>query len=188
MACERFHKEVRSVVTERKPNGMRFETWVDRAIRDAEDAGKFADLPGAGKPIPGAGRPDDELWWVKAKMREEKLAFVPLSLALRKDVEEVHDHAATKRSEADVRQLVDDLNARIVAANRTGISGPPVTLMPLDPDRVLATWRAHRLADSTLDQTTRPPEPGPPWWRLFTSRRQTPSSSSGSQAGRPKLP
>ena len=178
MTCERFHKEVRFIVTERKPNGMSFETWVDRAIRDAEDAGKFADLPGAGKPIPGAGRPDDELWWVKAKMREEKLAFVPPSLALRKDVEEIHDHAATKRSEADVRQLVDDLNARIVAANRTGISGPPVTLMPLDPDRVLATWRGSRSADSLADRPARPAASDPParqrGWRLFPSGRRRP--------------
>jgi hypothetical protein len=71
-------------MAERKPSGMSFETWVDRAIREAEEAGKFADLPGAGQPIPGAGRPDDELWWVRAKMRAEKLAFVPPSLALRK--------------------------------------------------------------------------------------------------------
>jgi len=131
-------------MAERKPSGMSFETWVDRAIREAEEAGKFADLPGAGQPIPGAGRPDDELWWVRAKMREEKLAFVPPSLALRKDVEEIHDQAATKRSEAEVRQLVDDLNARINAANRTGISGPPVTLMPLNADRVVDTWRDRR--------------------------------------------
>jgi len=131
-------------MSERKPSGMSFETWVDRAIREAEEAGKFADLPGAGQPIPGAGRPDDELWWVRAKMREEKLAFVPPSLALRKDVEEIHDQAATKRSEAEVRQLVDDLNARINAANRTGISGPPVTLMPLNADRVVDTWRDRR--------------------------------------------
>jgi len=138
----------RVAVTERKPTGMSFETWVDRAIREAEEAGKFADLPGAGKPIPGAGRPDDELWWVKAKMREEKLAFVPPSLALRKDVEEIHDRAAAKRTEVDVRQLVDDLNARIMAANRSGISGPPVALMPLDPERVVAAWRERRAAPS----------------------------------------
>jgi hypothetical protein len=131
-------------MAERKPSGMSFETWVDRAIREAEEAGKFADLPGAGQPIPGAGRPDDELWWVRAKMRAEKLAFVPPSLALRKDVEEIQNQAATKRSEAEVRQLVDDLNARINAANRTGISGPPVTLLPLNADRVVDAWRNRR--------------------------------------------
>ncbi len=64
-------------MTQRKPQGMSFETWVDKAIREAEERGAFADLPGTGKPIPGAGQPDDELWWVKAKLRREKLTFIP---------------------------------------------------------------------------------------------------------------
>ncbi len=128
-------------MTERKPAGMPFETWVDRAIREAEERGEFTDLPGAGKPIPGAGQPDDELWWVKAKLRREKLAVIPPSLALRKDLEEIDDRAADQGSEADVRRLVDDLNARIRTAIRTGIAGPAVTFMPLNPDSVVATWR-----------------------------------------------
>lgn len=169
-------------MTERKPHGMSFETWVDRAIRDAEDAGKFADLPGAGKPIPGAGLPDDELWWVKAKMRAEKLAFVPPSLALRKAVEEIHDTAATKRTEADVRQLVADLNVRILAANRTGISGPQVILMPLIPDRIFATWQENRAASAAArtraesDQPrlkSQPDQPGQRRRSLFRRRRRS---------------
>ena len=114
---------------------------MDRAIRETENAGKFADLSGAGKPIPGAGLPDDELWWVKAKMRAEKLAFIPPSLALRKEVEEIDDLAATKASESALRQLVEDLNSRIVAAIRTGIAGSRIAVMPLNPDKVVAEWR-----------------------------------------------
>ena len=135
-------------MTERKPPGMSFETWVDKAIRDAEDRGEFANLPGAGKPIPGAGLPDDEVWWVKAKLRQEKLTLIPPSLALRKAVEQIQDVAATKRSESEVRQLVEDLNARIVAATRTGISGPPIAIMPLNPDWVVATWDERRQSGS----------------------------------------
>ena len=131
-------------MTERKPAGMSFETWVDKAIREAEERGAFRDLPGTGKPIPGAGQSDDELWWVKAKLRQEKLTFVPPSLALRREVEQIQDQAATKSSESEVRQLVGELNARIVTAIRTGISGPPIALMPLNPDRVVATWRERR--------------------------------------------
>ncbi|MDQ4037668.1 MAG: DUF1992 domain-containing protein [Actinomycetota bacterium] len=147
-------------MTERKPADMTFETWVDKAIREAEEAGKFADLPGTGKPIPGAGKPDDELWWVKAKLEREKLAFVPPSLALRKEVEEIHELAATKQSEAEVRALVDDLNRRLVAAIRTGISGPRIALMPVKADQVLATWREHRAA--TTAATGRAAEPAQP--------------------------
>ncbi|MBA3338702.1 MAG: DUF1992 domain-containing protein [Geodermatophilaceae bacterium] len=162
-------------MSERKPAGLSFETWVDRAIREAEEQGSFADLPGFGKPIPGAGKPDDELWWVKAKLEREKLAFIPPSLALRKDVDEVHDQAEARRSEDAVRDLVADLNTRIVAANRIGISGPPITVMPLDPDRVLAVWRAGRTASSSANRPAeaalKDPEPRPR--RLMFRRRRS---------------
>ncbi len=128
-------------MTERKPPGMSFETWVDKAIREAEERGAFADLPGTGKPIPGAGQPDDELWWVKAKMAQEQLTFIPPSLALRKDVEEIHDRVAGLRCESEVRAHVNELNARIATAIRTGISGPPIAVMPVNPDKIVATWK-----------------------------------------------
>ncbi|HEX9847321.1 MAG TPA: DUF1992 domain-containing protein [Acidimicrobiia bacterium] len=41
------------------------ETYVDRIIREAMEAGDFDDLPGEGKPIPGAGTARDDLWWVR---------------------------------------------------------------------------------------------------------------------------
>lgn len=135
-------------MTERKPTGMSFETWVDKAIREAEARGAFADLPGSGKPIPGAGQPDDELWWVKAKMRQEQLTFIPPSLALRKEVEEIHDRVAGMRGESQVRAHVDELNARIATAIRTGISGPPIAVMPVNPDTVVARWAEPAPADT----------------------------------------
>ncbi|MBA3277656.1 MAG: DUF1992 domain-containing protein [Geodermatophilaceae bacterium] len=161
-------------MTERKPAGMPFETWVDRAIREADERGEFTDLPGAGKPIPGAGQPDDELWWVKAKLRREKLTFIPPSLALRKDVEEIHDRAAQQCGEADVRRLVDDLNARIRIAIRTGIAGPAITVMPLDPDQVVATWRERRTPAADATTGTAEPRPTQPArQRWFRGRRRS---------------
>jgi hypothetical protein len=44
-------------MTERKPPGMRYEDWIERQIREAQERGAFDDLPGAGKPIPGLDRP-----------------------------------------------------------------------------------------------------------------------------------
>ena len=35
---------------------------VERAIREAEARGEFANLPGAGKPLPGLDRPAGEDW------------------------------------------------------------------------------------------------------------------------------
>ena len=48
-----------------EPHRREFETYSDRLIREAIEAGDFDDLPGRGKPLPNAGVADDELWWVR---------------------------------------------------------------------------------------------------------------------------
>jgi Domain of unknown function (DUF1992) len=37
-------------MTQRKPPGTSWETWIDAQIRVATEAGAFDNLPGAGKP------------------------------------------------------------------------------------------------------------------------------------------
>lgn len=77
-------------MTERKPPGVSFESWVDRQIRQAEARGEFTELPGAGKPLPEVtDTPYDELWWIKRKMAREGLSVLPPTLALRKEAEDV---------------------------------------------------------------------------------------------------
>ena len=39
-------------MTERKPPGTSWETWIDAQIRVAMEQGAFDNLPGAGKPLP----------------------------------------------------------------------------------------------------------------------------------------
>ncbi|MDX6418598.1 MAG: hypothetical protein QOG28_3218, partial [Trebonia sp.] len=39
------------MMTERKPPQMKFSTWIDQQIADAERRGVFDDLPGKGKPL-----------------------------------------------------------------------------------------------------------------------------------------
>ncbi len=133
-------------MTERKPAGVSFETWVDKQIRDAQNRGDFDNLPGAGKPIPDLGKPHDDLWWVKQKMARENLSFLPPALALRKDVEDALAAAMRARSEPAVRQIVADLNEKILAAIRKPTTGPPVNQMPLDPDQVVRDWYAEQRA------------------------------------------
>ena len=53
----------------RKPEKMRWETWVERQIRESMARGEFDNLPGAGKPIADLDRPYDELWWLRRKLR-----------------------------------------------------------------------------------------------------------------------
>ncbi|MBV9195450.1 MAG: DUF1992 domain-containing protein [Solirubrobacterales bacterium] len=58
---------------ERKPPGVRFETWIERQIRRAGERGEFDQLPGAGRPLPDLDRPHDEMWWVKQKLRRGRV-------------------------------------------------------------------------------------------------------------------
>jgi hypothetical protein len=48
-------------MTERKPPGAGFGTWVERQIRAATERGEFDNLPGAGKPIDDLDEPHDEI-------------------------------------------------------------------------------------------------------------------------------
>lgn len=128
-------------MTERKPPEVPHETWVERQIREAAERGEFDNLPGAGKPIPDLDRPRDDLWWIKQKMRREKLAYVPPTLALRKEAQDARSAAARAGSEAEVRRIMSDINDKIVEANRKPLAGPPLNLAPFDVERVVREWR-----------------------------------------------
>ncbi|MFF4607229.1 DUF1992 domain-containing protein [Streptomyces sp. NPDC001339] len=128
-------------MTERKPPGVTFETWVDKQIREATERGDFADLPGAGKPLPHLDRPYDDMWWVREKMDRENLSCLPPSLALRKEAEEALKAAADAPSEAALRRILTAVNERIRAALRTPLDGPPLHLVPFDIDEQARKWR-----------------------------------------------
>lgn len=134
-------------VNQRKPAGVSFESWVERQIREARDRGSFDDLPGAGAPL---RRTDtDDLVWVREKVRREGLpvtALLPPALAVAKEVEDLPELLSRQRSEARVRTLVEELNARIDAARRGPQVGPPVRTALLDVDAVVRGWQAARPA------------------------------------------
>ncbi|MFF7408414.1 DnaJ family domain-containing protein [Streptomyces lydicus] len=128
-------------MTERKPPGVTFETWVDRQIREATERGDFARLPGAGKPLPHLDQPYDEMWWIKEKMNREHLSCLPPTLALRKEAEEALKAAAVAPSEAVLRRILTAVNDKIRAALRTPLEGPPLNLTPYDIDERAREWR-----------------------------------------------
>lgn len=131
-------------MTERKPLGLSFESWVDRLIREARERGEFDDLPGAGKPLPDRNKPYDPHWWVKQKMLRENLSCLPPTLRLRKEAEDTLAAAMRAPSEHAVRRLVTDLNSKIAEAIRKPLEGPPLNLVPFDIERVVADWRQQR--------------------------------------------
>jgi hypothetical protein len=49
-----------------------FESFIERKIREAKEAGEFDRLPGEGKPL-RLRHADDPDWWVKSKIEDENL-------------------------------------------------------------------------------------------------------------------
>ncbi|MEV0704893.1 DUF1992 domain-containing protein [Saccharopolyspora sp. NPDC050389] len=158
-------------MTERKPPGVTFESWVDKQIRTAQERGDFDDLPGAGKPLPGAGAPLDDQWWVKDYIRREGIsgdALLPTPLQLRKEIERLPEAVHDLTTEQAVRDVAADLNRRIVDHLRTP-TGPQVAIGPVNVDDVVSAWRAGRPAP-TQRPAAEPDEPAPPkarWWQRF---------------------
>ncbi|MFM9370990.1 DUF1992 domain-containing protein [Streptomyces sp. Da 82-17] len=131
-------------MTERKPPGVSFESWVDKQIREAEQRGDFADLPGIGRPLPDLDRPYDETWWLKDKMRRENVSVLPPTLALRKEAEEALAAAEEAPTEERARGILTEINKKIRDALLRPPPGPPLGIRPYDVDEVLARRRARR--------------------------------------------
>lgn len=134
-------------MTERKPSGTSWESWIDAQIRVAQEQGAFDNLPGAGKPIPNLEDAHDPLWWVKQMMQREQLSVLPPSLELARKVEKELAALDKLPDEATVRTRISALNAEIAKANATVIEGPPTRLGTLDVERMVLRWRASRSAN-----------------------------------------
>ncbi|GIH05111.1 DUF1992 domain-containing protein [Rhizocola hellebori] len=124
----------------------RYESPIDRQIREAQERGEFDNLPGFGKPLPGSGQPLHDDWWLKEMVHREQIGSggLPTTLRLRKECEDVADLVATRKSEAQVRAYLADLNERIRKAMRGPVDGPPIVLKPLEVEQVVQEWRNRR--------------------------------------------
>jgi len=135
-------------MTERKPPGTSWETWIDEQIRVAREQGAFDNLPGAGKPLPNLDQEYDLAVWVKQLVHREQLSILPPSLELLRKVEKELAAIEKLHDEATLRRRVAALNAEIAKVNATVIEGPPTRLSTLDVDKVVARWRRTRPANS----------------------------------------
>ena len=124
---------------------MRYESWVERQIREAIERGEFDNLPGQGRPIKGLNGREDENWWVKAYLEREQLPLpLPTSLALRREVMALPETLADVADEESVREIVRDLNRRIAESHRIRVDGPAIVIGLVNVDRAVADWRAPR--------------------------------------------
>jgi hypothetical protein len=129
-------------MTERKPAGMSFTSWIDQQISEAEQRGAFDDLPGAGKPIPNRSEADDAQAWLADWLRREGVSTevaLPTPLRLRKESERLAETVHTLRSEDEVRAVVAELNERILTWRRLPV-GPPIFVRLVDCDEMLRSW------------------------------------------------
>lgn len=123
---------------------MHQENWVEHIIRQARERGEFEALPGHGKPLKDIDA-DDALWWVKALIARENIEVpLPPTLAVRKARDDALAQIASATSESVVRAIVAELNVAIRDVNRKATEGPPSTVMPLDVEEVVASWRRNR--------------------------------------------
>lgn len=131
-------------MTEQKPPGTSWESWIEQQIREAQEAGAFDQLPGAGKPLPGLTEGYDPLWWVKKLVQREQISILPPSLELLRKVESELANIWKLSDEAQVRSRVQALNAEIAKVNARAAEGPPTRLGPLNADEIVAEWRSRR--------------------------------------------
>lgn len=154
-----------------------YEGWVDKQIREAQERGEFDDLPGAGKPLPPLGDPNDADWWVKGYIKRENLDIsgaLPTPLALRREASGFPGSLADVRTEAQVRELLEDFNRRVKLDRLRPAVGdlPPLLARTVDVDEVAAQWSElkRRLAAERSAMAAPAPEQASRrrrWWRRW---------------------
>jgi hypothetical protein len=158
-------------MTERKPPNRSFTSWIDQQINEAEQRGAFDNLPGAGKPLPKRDE-DAAQAWLRDYLRREGVSadeLLPTPLKLRKEIERLTEMVQELRSEQEVREVVADLNRRIIEWRRIP-AGPPLFLPLLDEDLLVSRWRdGHAAAPATPAPAPTPPPP-PRGWHRFRRR------------------
>jgi hypothetical protein len=130
-------------MTQRKPPGVRFESFADAQIRKAREEGLFDDLPGKGKPL-NTRDAYDPFWWGKQLLEREHVSMLPPALEIRRTVEVEMERIRGLLSEEKVRAAVAALNEKIREANRSNGSGPPTTQAMLDAQKIVTRWRTER--------------------------------------------
>jgi Domain of unknown function (DUF1992) len=165
-------------MTERKPPGISFTSWIDQQINEATERGAFDNLPGAGKPIPNRGDDDDGQAWLRDYLRREGVSteeLLPTPLKLRKEISRLPETVQNLRSEQEVRDVVADLNHRIMEWRRIPL-GPPIFVPLVAEETVLDSWRDGRKVTPPIsppaEVSTRATEPERPRWRRLRRRAQ----------------
>jgi hypothetical protein len=147
----------------------RYESPVERAIREAQERGEFDNLPGAGKPLRSLGNPDadDPDWWIRGLVQREQLDLtgaMPPALALRKEAAGFPESLLDLRTEESVRAVLEDYNRRVKVDRLRPAVGdlPPLLARTVDVDELTERWRALRAEVDASRAPATPPAIEPP--------------------------
>ncbi len=146
---------------------------MERQIAQAQERGDFAALPGAGKPLRNLDRDETAYDWALAKARREGVdtaAMLPPGLRLRRERDELPARAARLGSEAEVRALAEDYNARVEEFWRRPAESRWAAVPGLsDVEALVEGWLRDR---PPPDPEPRAPEPQPVARRRWWGRRR----------------
>lgn len=159
-------------MTERKPAGMSFETWVDSQIERAREDGAFDGLDLAGRPLPRRDREQTSYEWALEWAKRENadvVGMLPSGLALRKEREELPALVARQPTEELARAVVEAHVARVDRYYRQPADGPWIAVGMPDVEEMVAEWRRTR----PVQPPAEPPVAAPPGPRRRWLRRRT---------------
>jgi hypothetical protein len=135
---------------------MSFGTWIDHQISQAQERGAFDALAAAGRPLPDIDRDESSYDWAlkwARRQNEDVVGMLPPALALRRERDLMPDVVPSLPSEAAVRALAEDYDARVRAFWRRPQEGPAVVPGLADADALVRLWHATR--------PPAPPQPAP---------------------------
>jgi hypothetical protein len=179
-------------MTERKPAGTSFTSWIDQQVQEAEERGDFDNLPGSGKPLPRRSAAEDGLAWLREKLLREGVStdeLLPTPLKLRKQAERLAGSLQDLPREQDVRDAVAELNRQIVEWRRIP-DGPNIYVPLVNAEQMVSRWRETHprppaprpsAADAAAEparQTRQPSTARPGWWHRFGRRSRSGRAAS----------
>jgi hypothetical protein len=119
------------------------EPWLESLLKKALAEGDIRNLEGHGKPLASLDGAYDPDWWLKDKMKREKLTSMPREFELRRKVEAEKDVLLAVKDEAEIRRRLAAINAEIGQFNAQHVFGPTGTLGLVDIEAFLESWRRH---------------------------------------------
>ncbi len=121
-------------------------------VEEAERRGVFEGNPYHGKPLPSNDGRHDPDWWIRQKIeREDIRGIAPPALALRTEDAGLDDALDALSIESDVRDVLEDFNARVKEARRQLLGGPPVVTPLRDVDAEVTAWLERRQERQAAD-------------------------------------